>query len=151
MVREGEAFGEVIENPSKKKKTPKQFRSQDPKVIEQGKPLTMAEKKLFKEAFITDKGRLHKRQQKFNKPSNHILIMQDNVLGKGAPSSGKYMMYGEGELKDAFLQDGLKYDMEKYYIHANHIDFQKKEVKVAKKSRSKEASPKKQEVKVAKK
>ena len=54
MVREGEAFGEVIENPSKKKKTPKQFRSQDPKVIEQGKPLTMAEKKLFKEAF-TDK------------------------------------------------------------------------------------------------
>ena len=77
--------------------------------------------------------------------------MQDNVLGKGAPSSGKYMMYGEGELKDAFLQDGLKYDMEKYYIHANHIDFQKKEVKVAKKSRSKEASPKKQEVKVAKK
>lgn len=78
MVREGEALGEE-ELPSKKKKTPKQLRSQEPKVIPEGRKLTMAEKKLFKEGFLTDKGRLHKRQKKFNKPANFILIMPDNV------------------------------------------------------------------------
>ena len=78
MVREGEALGEE-ELPPKKKKTPKQLRSQEPKVIPEGRKLTMAEKKLFKEGFLTDKGRLHKRQKKFNKPANFILIMPDNV------------------------------------------------------------------------
>ena len=79
MVREGEALGEE-ELPSKKKKTPKQLRSQEPKVIPEGRKLTMAEKKLCKEGgFLTDKGRLHKCQKKFNKPANFILIMPDNV------------------------------------------------------------------------
>ena len=122
MVREGEALGEE-ELPSKKKKTPKQLRSQEPKVIPEGRKLTMAEKKLFKEGFLTDKGRLHKRQKKFNKPANFILIMPDNVLGSGAPSSGKYMMFAEGELKESFLQGRLKFDKESYYVHANHFDF----------------------------
>ena len=36
MVREGEALGEE-ELPSKKKKTPKQLRSQEPKVIPEGR------------------------------------------------------------------------------------------------------------------
>ena len=47
MVREGGALGEE-ELPSKKKKTPKQLRSQEPKVIPEGRKLTMAEKKLLK-------------------------------------------------------------------------------------------------------
>ena len=78
MVREGEALGKE-EFPSKKKKTPQQLMSQEPKFIEEGREPTMAEKKLFKEGFLTDKGRLHKRQKKFNKPANFILIMPDNV------------------------------------------------------------------------
>ena len=155
MVREGEALGEE-ELPPKKKKTPKQLRSQEPKVIPEGRKLTMAEKKLFKEGFLTDKGRLHKRQKKFNKPANFILIMADNVLGSGAPSSGKYMMFAEGELKESFLQGRLKFDRENYYVHANHFDFKEEKpdlverntVKVNKKQKaaspkSKEASPKK--------
>ena len=155
MVREGEALGEE-ELPPKKKKTPKQLRSQEPKVIPEGRKLTMAEKKLFKEGFLTDKGRLHKRQKKFNKPANFILIMPDNVLGSGAPSSGKYMMFAEGELKESFLQGRLKFDKESYYVHANHFDFKEEKpdlverntVKVNKKQKaaspkSKEASPKK--------
>ena len=61
---------------------------------------------------LTDKGRLHKCQKKFNKPANFILIMPDNVLGSGAPSSGKYMMFAEGELKESFPQGRLKFDRE---------------------------------------
>ena len=158
MVREGEALGEE-ELPSKKKKTPKQLRSQEPKVIPEGRKLTMAEKKLFKEGFLTDKGRLHKRQKKFNKPANFILIMPDNVLGSGAPSSGKYMMFAEGELKESFLQGRLKFDKENYYVHANHFDFKEEKpdlverntVKDNKKSRSKTASPKSKEASPKKK
>ena len=55
---------EVLGNDATKKRTPKQYRCQQPKMKDVGKKLTMAEKKLFKEAFITDKERLHKRQQK---------------------------------------------------------------------------------------
>ena len=54
----------VEENPNcekdAKKKTPKQYRCQPPKV-KTGKQLTVAEKKLFKEAFNTDKAHFHKR------------------------------------------------------------------------------------------
>ena len=44
-----------------KKKTPKQYRCQPPKVKGTGKQLTVAEKKLFKVAFNTDKAHFHKR------------------------------------------------------------------------------------------
>ena len=44
MVREDE----VVINPSKKKKTPLEYRMQKPKIKESEKPLNMAEKKLFK-------------------------------------------------------------------------------------------------------
>ena len=54
MVREDE----VVINPSKKKKTPLEYRMQKPRIKESAKPLNMAEKKLFKEAFNTDKFRL---------------------------------------------------------------------------------------------
>ena len=51
MVRDDE----VVFNSSKKKKTPLEYRMQKPQIKESAKPLNMAEKKLFKEAFNTDK------------------------------------------------------------------------------------------------
>ena len=92
-----------------KKKTPKQYRCQPPKV-KTGKQLTVAEKKLFKEAFNTDKARLHKRQQKFQKEPNFLIIMEDNILGPGAATSGKMMVYGQGKMKESFLSGNLKFD-----------------------------------------
>ena len=119
---------EVSEKEANKKRTPKQYRSQQPKIKDLGKKLTMPEKKLFKEAFITDKDRLHKRQQKFNKERNFIVIMEDNVLGKGAATSGKFMVFGSGTIKERFLSEGIKFDQEQYYMHANHTDFQMEKV-----------------------
>ena len=81
-----------------------------------------------KEAFITDKDRLHKRQQKYNKERNFIIIMEDNVLGKGAATSGKFMVFGSGTIKEKFLSEGIKFDQEQYYMHANHTDFQMEKV-----------------------
>ena len=98
---------EVLHHDATKKKTPKQYRCQQPKLKDVGKKLTMPEKKLFKEAFITDKDRLHKRQQKFSKERNFIIIMEDNVLGKGAATSGKLMVYGSGAIKEKFLKEGI--------------------------------------------
>ena len=86
-----------------KKKTPLQYRKQEPKVKEATKPLTEAEKRLFKEAFITDKARLYKRQRKYEKESDCLIIIRDNVLGKGAQTKGKYMAYGLGNIKKDFL------------------------------------------------
>ena len=113
----------MSEKESSKKKTPKQYRNQEPKLKYIGKKLSMPEKKLFKEAFITDKDRLHKRQHKYNKERNFIVIMEDNVLGKGAATSGKYMVYGSGTIKE-----GIKFDQEQYYMQANNTDFQMEKV-----------------------
>ena len=107
-----------------KKKTPLQYRKQEPKVKEATKPLTEAEKRLFKEAFITDKARLYKRQRKYEKESDCLIIIRDNVLGKGAQTKGKYIAYGLGSIKKDFLTDGMKFDADKFYMHANHTDFQ---------------------------
>ena len=109
---------------SNKKKTPLQYRKQEPKVKEATKPLTEAEKRLFKEAFITDKARLFKRQRKYDKESDCLIIIRDNVLGKGAQTKGKYMAYGLGNIKKDFLTEGIKFDADKFYMHANHTDFQ---------------------------
>ena len=65
-VREEETPLSLAEK-SLKKKTPLQYRKAEPKLKDGAKPLTMAEKKLFKEAFITDKARLFKRQTKYKK------------------------------------------------------------------------------------
>ena len=108
---------EVLHHDATKKKTRKQYRCQQPKLKDVGKKLTMPEKKLFKEAFITDKDRLHKRQQKFSKERYFIIIMEDNVLGKGAATSGKLMVYGSGAIKEKFLKEGIKFDQEQYYMH----------------------------------
>ena len=83
MVRDDE----VVFN-STKKKTPLQYRMQKPQIKESTKPLNMAEKKLFKEAFNTDKSRLYKRHPKYGKKRNFIIIVEDSVLGKGAQSMG---------------------------------------------------------------
>ena len=126
---DGEVIGdELSEKESGKKKTPKQYRNREPKLKDIGKKLSMPEKKLFKEAFITDKDRLHKRQQKYNKERNFIVIMEDNVLGKGAATSGKYMVYGSGKIKDKFIKEGIKFDQEQYYMHANNTDFQMEKI-----------------------
>lgn len=107
-----------------KKKTPKQYRNQSPKVKGAGKQVTVAEKKLFKEAFITDKARFQKRQQRYQKEQNFLIIMEDNILGPGAPTAGKWMVYGQGKIKERFLSDGVVFDPDQFYMHANHTDFQ---------------------------
>ena len=89
MVRDDE----VVVNPSTKKKTPLEYRMQKPKIKESEKPFNMAEKKLFKEAFNTDKSRLFKRHTKYGKKRNFIIIVEDSVLGKGAQTNGKLKVW----------------------------------------------------------
>ena len=130
MVRDDE----VVFN-STKKKTPLQYRMQKPQIKESAKPLNMAEKKLFKEAFNTDKSRLYKRHPKYGKKRNFIIIVEDSVLGKGAQTNGKLMAYACGSLKQRFLKDGIRFDPKEFYLHENHTDFKMEEPPVQKKKR----------------
>ena len=111
------------------------------------------EKKLFKEAFITDKACLFKRQTKYKKERNFIVIVEDNVLGKGAQTNGKLMVYGCGSIKERFITNGIKFNSEEFYMHANHTDFQEEEVRKTKSVLEAEKSEKstKQEKNVAEK
>ena len=58
----------------RKKKTPKEYRQDGPK-IKENPEITAIEKKKFKEMFLTDKSRLDKRQTSFNRPQNLFVLI----------------------------------------------------------------------------
>ena len=115
----------------KKKKTAKEYRLASPKLKENLK-ITPSDKKMFKESFNTDKSRLEKRQTKYNRPPNFLLIVEDNIHSKDSGKSetgGKLMVYSRGNLKAQFLGEGIKYNEKDFYIHANTTDFTREIVK----------------------
>ena len=61
------------ESSKKKKKTPLQYRTMQPKRMAE-ETISSSNKKMFKEAWNTDKSRMEKRQVKYNKPQNFLLI-----------------------------------------------------------------------------
>lgn len=68
MVTNQEEESNVVEPTQphgKKRKTPKQYRLAPPKLAK-NQEITAADKKKFKEMFLTDKSRFHKRQPTFN-------------------------------------------------------------------------------------
>ena len=74
----------------KKKMTPKEYRLMKPKP-KTNPSITLSDKKNFKEGFNTDKSRLMKRQTKYGKPENYLLLVEDNVhtVGSGSKTAGK--------------------------------------------------------------
>ena len=68
-----------LEKRLKKKKSLKEMRTGPVKRKESSVKLTESEKKMFKEAFNTDKTRLEKRHAKYDKPANFLILVEDNV------------------------------------------------------------------------
>ena len=73
-------------------------------------------KKTVKEAFDKDKSRLKKRQSKYSKPQNCLLILEDNV-GSATFTTGKLMSYGKGNVAKKFMMEGLKYNNKEFYFN----------------------------------
>ena len=92
--------------------------------------ISNSNKKMFKESWNTDKARFDKRQVKYNKPQNFLLILEDNVhqasQEQNARSAGKLMVHGKGTIKENFLK--VKYDTLNYIMHANAHNFEVEEV-----------------------
>ena len=128
---------------TRKKKTPKEYRLAQPRVLAGAdSKISKNSRKLFKEAFNTDKARLNKRQPKFKRERDFLLIMRDNIheagLEQSAQSAGKYMAFGVGKIKDQFLTDGIKYDKKDFVMHKNSHDFAVDKINVRE---EKESSP----------
>ena len=119
---------------SKKKKTPLQYRTMQPKRMAE-ESISSSNKKMFKEAWNTDKSRMEKRQVKYNKPQNFLLILEDNIHQSGhdhgAKTAGKLMVYGKGSIREKFLKSGIKYNSRDYVMHANAHNFEVDNVKGA--------------------
>ena len=60
------------------------------------------------------------------------MIVEDNVLGKGAQTNGKLMVYGCGSIKGRFMTNWIKFHSEEFYMHANHTDFQEESARKTK-------------------
>ena len=58
----------------RKKKTPKKYRQDGPK-IKENPEITAIEKKKLREMFLTDKSRLDKGQTSFNRPQNLFVLI----------------------------------------------------------------------------
>ena len=121
------------ESSKKKKKTPLQYRTMQPKRMAE-ETISSSNKKMFKEAWNTDKSRMEKRQVKYNKPQNFLLILEDNIHQSGhdhgAKTAGKLMVYGKGPIREKFLKTGIQYNPCEYVMHANAHNFEVDNVKV---------------------
>ena len=113
-----------------KKKTPKEYRLEAPKKKTESS-ITLSDKKQFKEGFITDKARFLKRQLKYNRSQNFLILVEDNIhsVGSGSETAGMIMAFGAGNLKERFLTEGIKFRASDYYLHANATDFKREHVK----------------------
>ena len=125
MVTNQEEKSNVVEPTQphgKKRKTPKQYRLAPPKLAK-NREITAADKKKFKEMFLTDKSRLDKRQPTFNRERNFILIMEDSIHSKHSKSAtgGKLMVFGGGDLMKNFLNEGIIYNADDFYVHAKNF------------------------------
>ena len=121
---------EPMQDQEKKRKTPKEYRLAPPKIAK-NREITAADKKKFKEMFLTDKSRLDKRQPTFNREKNFTIIMEDNIHSKHSSKSatgGKLMVFGRGDLMEKFFSEGIKYNVEDYFMHANTADFEEQVV-----------------------
>ena len=125
-----------------KKKTPKERRSSEV-TVNKGK-ISVHQKRNFKENFNTDKTRLEKRQLKLDRPQDFLLLVKDNIHedGGGSKTAGKYMVCGKGAAKDMFLNGGIAYSREGFYMHENNTDFTEEIVeKDAEKEDEKDSEP----------
>ena len=116
----------------RKKKTPKEYRMEAPKMYNNlksglSKKISKNNRKMFKESWNTDKSRLQKRQPKFDRRQNFLVLMEDNIHEQGhdnsAKSAGKVMAFGMGPLKEKFISGNLKFNNSDYIIHKNAHDF----------------------------
>ena len=72
---------------------------------------------MFKETFNTDKSRLEKRQTRYDRPANFLILMED-ILHQPGPgkafTAGKMMAFGSGPINngimDKFLGSGVKHN-----------------------------------------
>ena len=106
------------------KKSLKEMRTEQVKRKGSSVKITESEKKMFKEAFNTDKARLEKRHAKYDRPANFLLLVEDNVHQTGpcgAATAGMVMVYGKGKLMEQYLGKGVKHDPEQFYIHKTHL------------------------------
>ena len=62
-------------------------------------------------------------QVKFNRAANFLIIVEDNIHGGAALTAGKLMAFGMGPLKERFLSDGVRFNPQDFYMHANTHDF----------------------------
>jgi hypothetical protein len=131
-IKSVETVGEIIgDNKKDKRKTPKQSRTEVAKIMAETK-VSESNKKTFKEAFNTDKSRMEKRQTKYSRPQNFLIIMEDNI-NSAACTSGKLMVYGKGAVSDKFFSQGLKFNNTDYFVHKNTHNFEQ-DIEVKKKA-----------------
>ena len=130
MTTDDQPRCEISDEPKKKKKTPKEYRLEAPKK-KNDSVITLSDKKQFKEGFNTDKARFLKRQLKYKRSQNFLILVEDNIhtVGSGCETAGMVMAFGAGELKQRFLTEGIKYSKSDYYIHANATDFKREHPK----------------------
>ena len=85
--------------------------------------ISKVHKKTFKEAFITDKTSLDKRQRKYSKPKNFLLIVE-GYIWFAVCISGKCMAYGKGIIAEDFDGGWVRFNKDDYYIHKNPHNFE---------------------------
>ena len=109
-------------------------RLQDPiKVKDRSKQVNVNS---FRSQILTLKKKVSRMQREVGTEPDYVILMKNNLqdphTSNPAASAGKYLVFGEGAIKQKLVKSGIKFDDKKMFLMANNHNFD--EEKISKKA-----------------
>ena len=109
-------------------------RLQDPiKVKDRSKQVNVNS---FRSQILTLKKKVSRMQREVGTEPDYVILMKNNLqdphTSNPAASAGKYLVFGEGAIKQKLVKSGITFDVNKMFLMANNHNFD--EEKVSKKA-----------------
>jgi len=149
-IEEGEGEGKNGEGEKKEEKAKQRTKSdrlKDPIKVKVDGRCAKANLNSFKAKYLTLKKKASAMQTKVGTEPDFLILMKNNLqnpkTNNASKTAGKYMVYGEGEIKTKLFKEGIKFESESMYAMANNFDYT--ELKVETEKDPKEEDPKEED------
>ena len=115
------------DNPGKKKKKTLSERLKEPIKVKKDNRSSQTNINSFRNQFLTMKKKASRLQREVGSEPDFVLIMKNNLqdpkTSNASASAGKYLIYGEGKIRDKLLQSGIQFVAKEMFLLANNVDF----------------------------
>ena len=134
VEKDGEIDEDAPESQINLKRRKLSERLQDPiKVKDRSKQVNVNS---FRSQILTLKKKVSRMQREVGTEPDYVILMKNNLqdphTSNPAASAGKYLVFGEGAIKQKLVKSGIKFDDKKMFLMANNHNFD--EEKISKKA-----------------